>query len=366
MSDKKIKVGIAGARATCNILGLKSIPDVELTAICDLDEDVLREKSAEHNIPHTYRIFDDMLESDIDAVIISTPMQYHVMQTLAALEAGKHVMSEVTAGISMDELWWLKENVEKYGKTYMMAENYCYSPQMQTVINMANDGVFGKLYFGEGEYLHNVRDRAVYKNGKTSWRSFWQLGKRGCFYPTHSVGPVMKCFGGKRIKSVACFGTGSVTAPEFRQDDTTLTICTLEDGQIMKIRVDCMSNRPHNMHYYSLQGTNGVFEAPRGLGDDYKVFVGKDNFDAQWQPLADYYDKYLPERYKNATQEEKSAGHQGGDFFIVRDFIDAVCGNAKPFVDVYDACEWTAVGLLSEVSLANGGAGIDMPDFRKK
>ncbi|NLA76416.1 MAG: hypothetical protein GX851_01055 [Clostridiales bacterium] len=67
-------------------------------------------------------------------------------------------MSEVTAGVPLDELWWLKENVEKHGKTHMMAENYCYSPQIPTVVSMANDGVFGKLYFGEGDYLHNVRD----------------------------------------------------------------------------------------------------------------------------------------------------------------------------------------------------------------
>ena len=64
-----------------------------------------------------------MLESDIDAVVIATPMQLHVPQAILALEAGKHVMSEVTAGVTMDELWWLIESVEKSQKVYMMAEN---------------------------------------------------------------------------------------------------------------------------------------------------------------------------------------------------------------------------------------------------
>ena len=115
--SKKIKVGIVGARGKCMIMGLQNCENVEITAICDLDEAVLKEISEKYNIPNTYRIFDDMLESDIDAVIIATPMQYHVMQTLAALEAGKHVMSEVTAGVTMDELHWLVEAVEKSGKT---------------------------------------------------------------------------------------------------------------------------------------------------------------------------------------------------------------------------------------------------------
>ena len=91
-----------------------------------------------------------MLESDIDAVVIATPMQLHVPQTLAALEAGKHVLCEVTAGVTMDELWWLIEWVEKYNRVYMMAENYCYIPENQLILNMVQKGCFGDVYFGEG------------------------------------------------------------------------------------------------------------------------------------------------------------------------------------------------------------------------
>ena len=99
------------------LMGFHAIEGVEVAALCDLDEELLRQKSQEHGIPHTYRVFDDMLESDIDAVVIATPMQCHVPQAIAALaEAGKHVLSEVTAGVTMDELWWLKESVEKSGK----------------------------------------------------------------------------------------------------------------------------------------------------------------------------------------------------------------------------------------------------------
>src|SRR5690606_27282545 len=118
------------------------------------------EAAAKHGIPHTYRVFEDMLDSDIDAVVISTPMQLHVPQAIAALHAGKHVMSEVTAGVTMDELWWLKETVESTGKVYMMAENYCYIPENQQIMNMVKQGLFGDVYFGEGEYLHDIRSLA--------------------------------------------------------------------------------------------------------------------------------------------------------------------------------------------------------------
>lgn len=43
------------------------------------------------------------------------------------------------------------------------------------------------VVYGECEYLHNVRSLLTYPSGKTSWRAYWQLGKRGAFYPTHSI-----------------------------------------------------------------------------------------------------------------------------------------------------------------------------------
>ena len=367
-----IKVGIAGVRGLSTLKGFNSIPNVKIEALCDLDENLLKQKSVKYNIQKTYRIFDDMLESDIDAVVIATPMQCHVPQAIAALEAGKHVMSEVTAGVTMDELWWLTECVEKYKKVYMMAENYCYIPENQLIGNMAEKGLFGEIYFGEGEYLHDVKNLTVYnygdhQSGKRSWRSYWQLGKRGAFYPTHSLGPVMQWFKGDHIKSVSCFGTGWHTAPEFRQEDTSLTICQMESGKLIKIRLDCVSDRPHNLAYYSLQGTKGCYEAPRGLGDEHRIWLkgmDQDTDHAHWRPLKDFYE-YLPDRYKNATEEQKAAGHWGGDYFIVEDFFNAVARGVKPVIGIYEACEWTAVGLLSELSVTNGGRPVEMPKFNK-
>ncbi len=362
-----IKVGIVGARGLSTIMGFQSIPNVKVEALCDLNQEFLEVQAKKFNIPKTYRIYDDMLASDIDAVVVATPMQLHVPQTLQALEAGKHVMSEVTAGVTMDELWWLMEAVEKYNKVYMMAENYCYIPENQIILNMVEKGLFGEVYYGEGEYIHEYKRGTVYPNGKNSWRRFWQFGKRGIFYPTHSLGPVMQWFKGDRIKSVACYGTGWHTDPQIRQEDSTITVCQMESGKLIKLRLDCISERPHNLTYYSLQGTKGCYEAPRGLGDDHKIWfkgMDADTDQAKWRPLKDFYD-YLPDRYKNATEEQKAAGHWGGDFFIVQDFVDAINKGIKPSVDVYEACEWTAVALLSELSVMNGGRTMDMPKFRK-
>jgi hypothetical protein len=85
---------------------------------------------------------------------------------------------------------------------------------------------------------------------------------------------------------------------------------------------------------------------------------------AKWRGLSEFAD-FMPDRYKNATPEQVNAGHGGGDFFIVEDFVNAIKTNTPPDIDVYKGCEWTAVALLSELSVMNGGRAMDMPNFRK-
>ncbi len=368
MNQKTIRVGIAGARGLSTVMGLNALPNVEISALCDLDAGVLNHHGQNLNIPENrrYRIFDDMLESDIDAVVIATPMQCHVPQAIAALEAGKHVLSEVTAGVTMDELWWLCETVEKYKKTYMMAENYMYMPQIQLVRELIQRGMFGECYYAEGMYLHNIDPLFTYPNGKTSWRSFWQCGKRGNFYPTHSVGPVMQWFPGDHITEISTYSPGVYNELGLKQDSGTTTMCRLESGKLLQIRVDCLSPRPHRMAYYHLQGTKGAFESAVGFGDQDKIsFLSDTNHsdNMAWQALSDY-NEYLPERYRIATAEQNAAGHGGGDFFLVEDFITAIRTGTAPIVDVYTACEWTAVGLLSELSVVNNGRRMELPKFR--
>ena len=359
------KIGIVGVRGLSVMSAFENIDDAKITAFCDINADVLEEQAAKYAIPNRYRVYEDMLMSDIDAVIVATPMQLHVRQSIQALNAGKHVLSEVTAGVSFDELFWLVEEVEKSGKVYMMAENYIYMPKVQHVLAMARAGLFGDPYYGEGEYLHNLSNIMTYPDGTPSWRRWWQWGAIGLFYPTHSLGPVMKWFDEDRIDFVVALGTGRRTRPDIRQEDTSVALLQMKSGKLVRLRVDCISNRPHAMANYTLQGTKGVYESARTKGEDmvYIADEGGNPDKAQWTPLSQY-NEYLPPRYRDLEAKIKATGHGGGDYFIVEDFMNAIRGKQKPAVDVYEACEWTAVGLLSALSVSNRGRAMDMPDFR--
>ena len=372
---KQYKIGIAGARGKSTLLGFQAIGNAAVTAVCDLDEDTLNAFGGEAGVPASgrFRVFEDMLESDIDAVVIATPMQCHVPQALSAMLAGKHVLSEVPAAVTMDELWWLIETKEQTSRTFMMAENYCYTPAVQLVKALRDAGAFGTPFYAEGEYLHELGDHYLLRpDGGPTWRKFWQLGRRGNFYPTHALGPVMEWFAGDRVAEISCFGTGGgLVRPQYRQDELTVTMCRMQSGALAKITTACTAPRPHNMHAYLLQGTKGCYEAPRGLGDDHKIWLeghpapGDKEGEKCWRSLWDFREEYLPARWKNPPEAAKNAGHQGGDYYLVQAFVDAMDSGEEPMCNVYRAAEWTAVGLLSELSCVNGGRAMEVPHFRR-
>lgn len=356
------RVGIAGRRGAAFYAGLRAIPGVRLEALCDLDAQWLEREAREHQVPKTFERYTDMLDH-VDAVVVATPMQLHAIHTILALDAGKSVMSEVTACVSLDECWRLAAAVERSPGAYMMAENYCYIRDNVLVRELVRQGMFGDPYYGEGEYLHDVKDLHHAADGTPTWRYYWQVGTPGCTYPTHSLGPVMQWMRAadpsERCASVVCLGSGIHTDPEHPHDDTSITLVKLRSGKLIRLRLDMMSNRPHHMTYYSLQGTEGVYECSRDDHQRGSVWFGGER---RWTPIAEF-DHHLPEHWKNPPEAALRAGHGGGDYFVVKDWIDAVRGEREPAIGVSEALEWTAVGLCSTLSIQQGGASIRVPDF---
>lgn len=365
-----LRVGIAGKRGLSLVSGFRALAGrAEIVAFCDPDP-AAREQAEREGIARNVEHFTALLDDTVDAVVVATPMPLHVPQAVLALKAGKHVLCEVTAAVSLDECWLLRDTVLASGKTYMMAENYCYLRENVLVREMATKGLFGEPYFGEGEYLHEVRNYHHFSDGSPTWRYYWQVGVNGCTYGTHSLGPVMQWFTAadptEKIETVSCFGTGRHTDPEHPQDDTTLMLCKLGSGKLIKIRVDMLSNRPHRPTSYELQGTRGVYESSRAPGDGGgRIWIGdsRDGEERKWRPVREF-EEHLPSAWRNPPDEALRAGHGGGDYYEVRDFVEAIENGVTPPISLYDALEWTAAGLCSQLSIENGGAAVRVPNFR--
>ena len=371
--NNELKVGIVGApRGAGFMAGFNAVTETKVVALCDKNRETLERSAERYGIERRYTDYEQMLDSDVDVIVIATPMPLHAPMAIAALNAGKHVFSEVSAATDLTQCWQLAQAVKSSGRKYMMAENYCYMKPNVLVKELARRGLFGALYFGEGEYIHDVKDL----NRQTPWRRVWQTGRNGCTYPTHSLGPVLQWFNAARdegqevirVERVACFGSGrhyqDWRGVDFDHDDLTLMLCQLNTGGLVKIRLDMLSDRPHNLAYYSLQGTKGCYEARRGLGDQPKIWLADFHKPVEWHALSELEEEFMPAMWRNPPEEAVRAGHGGGDYFEVRDFVDSILHDTEPPIDVFAALDFTVPGLISEESINRGGVPLPVPDFR--
>src|SRR5690606_13284865 len=107
----RIRFGLIGANGMgwANLTSHLKLPEVEAVALCDVDERVLDERSAQltqatGRKPAVYKDFRKLLEDQtIDAVIIATPDHWHPLMMIAAVEAGKDVYVEKPLANSIEE-----------------------------------------------------------------------------------------------------------------------------------------------------------------------------------------------------------------------------------------------------------------------
>lgn len=337
--------------------------DAVVAAVCDTDAAGLEEARQALGAARAFADFGDMLAAgNLDAVIVATPMHLHAAQAIGALDAGCHVLSEVTAAVSVDECRRLVAAAVRARGLYMMAENCNYAVPNLVVAALVDAGLFGATYFSDGEYLHELKAL----NERTRWRRRWQTGIDGITYGTHALGPMLRWLPGDRVVAVCCAGSGHHYADPRGQpyhQDTHVMLGRLASGGLARVRVDMLSDRPSVTTTYQLQGTDGCYESARAAGERHRVWLRARAPDERtWLDLADLVDEFLPARWRGTVDDR--SGHGGSDVRLCTAFLDAVRGDAPVAMGIHEAMDATLPGLASQESMARGGAWIDVPDSR--
>ncbi len=393
-TTKRVRLAIVGGRrGAAYLTSVEAFKDrVELTAVCDLSETVQANWKKDHPEIKTFTELDQLLDADAcDAVALATPMPLHASQAVKAMQAGKHVMVEVIAALTMDECWQVVETAQKTGLVYMMAENYCYARTTMMVLNMVQKGVFGDLTYAEGGYIHDTRDLSLTPNGEITWRG--ELRRyNGNTYPSHPLGPVAQWLdavhgGTDRLVTAASWTTPAkgmrqylkekigLNHPNAKEElwpggDSATTVVQTEKGALAVLRRDSASLRPHNMFHFELQGTQAAYLSGRHEKEDPLIWIdgtspGKSPGNAEWEPLFKYSERYEHPRWRQWGEKASQTAHGGGDFFILDDFITSIQTGARPGVDVYDAVTWSSIMPLSIESIAKGNVPLEIPNFAK-
>jgi len=121
---KRLRVGVLGAGQIAQAAHFESCTkarNADLTAICDLADDLRERMAIVHGADRTFKDYDAMLaDPEIDAVIVATADQFHVPMSIRALEAGKHVLCEKPVGLDVEEVEALKRAVISSGKVFQV------------------------------------------------------------------------------------------------------------------------------------------------------------------------------------------------------------------------------------------------------
>ena len=388
-----------GMRGPGAVERMTHIPGVEIAAICDVREErtkVVNEILEERGFPRAPEFYGDttvwrqVVElPDVDLVYIATDWISHAKIGVAAMKAGKHVAIEVPAAMNMDEIWDLINTSEQTRKHCIQLENCVYDFFELTTLNMAQHGLFGEILHGEGAYIHGLQP--FWDEYWSNWRMDFNRKHRGDVYPTHGLGPVcmaMNIHRGDKLNYLVSMDTKAVgnpafikektgeTVTDFRNGDHTMTMIRTEKERTIMIQHDVTSPRPYN-RLYQLSGT-------KGFANKYPIQgLVFDTRDLEPDAIPNHEDldshRFVPnevrlalmEKYKHPIArdiEEKAkevGGHGGMDFIMDYRLIYCLQRGLPLDMDVYDLAEWCCLIPLTEISLDNNSAPVEIPDFTR-
>lgn len=155
--EKKIKVGIIGVGgiSSVHIKGYLALDNVELYAFCDIDEEKLKRKGERFGVDRLYTDYNKMLSElpELDAVSVCTWNAAHAPCTIAALNAGKHVICEKPMAMNVEEAMAMKEAAERNGKLLMIGFVRRFGNDCTVLKDFVDNGELGDIYYAKASYL---------------------------------------------------------------------------------------------------------------------------------------------------------------------------------------------------------------------
>jgi hypothetical protein len=376
-----------GGRGT-SLLGNLLAADARILALCD----VVRSK-AEHACslvekagqpkPTLYTDGDHDFEKlvardDLDLVIIATPWDWHVEMAVASMKHGKHTATEVPAAYTLEDCWRLVDTSEQTRRHCIMLENCCYGYNETLVLRLIHEGLFGDLLYGEGAYVHDLREELFSGAGEGLWRRTAHTLRDGNLYPTHGLGPVANYMGiqrGDRFDYLVSVSTPQRGLDLYRKEhlaandprqaeryingDMNTTIIKTANGLTLTVKHDVVNPHPYD-RINVIAGTKGAFA-------DYppRIYFDGQKGGEEWASIEPWKEHQHPLWRREGEIAKKLGGHGGMDYIMLYRLLECMKQGLEPDMDVYDAAVWSAPGPLSRASLSQSSAPARFPDFTR-
>lgn len=391
-----------GNRGPGHLKFFADLPGTEVVAVCDLYEDKAKKWGAEakkigggkrhknvalyYGDENKWRTMLDEVKPDV--VFVITNWKNHAPMCIEAMKKGAHAFCEVPIALSLEEMWNIVDTSEATGKHCMMMENVNYAREELMYLNMCRLGVIGEPLHAEAAYIHELRGQMEeQERGTGSWRTGHYARRNGNLYPTHGLGPVAQYMNLARTEdnfgSIVSYSTpargrklyAEKNYPadhkwnqlDFKGGDMNTSIIKTHLGRTIMIQWDETSPRPYTRHNL-IQGTKGIlagFPTRVALEGGIEGVTENHHQWAEGEQLAAIYEKYDHPLYKRLNEAAKGSGHGGMDGLMMYRIVECLQKGLPLDQNVYEGCYWSAVGTLSEHSVAQGGMPQIFPDFTR-
>lgn len=368
MSQKKVNVALVGLSFGAEFLPIyQKHPNANLYAICQRDPVKLKELGDAFGVEKRYTSYEELLKDpNVDAVHINTPVNMHAPQTIAALNAGKHVGCTIPSGTTVEECWEIVKAAEKNKKNYMLMETVIYSREYLHVRELRDQGKLGRIQFLRGSHLQNME----------GWPAYWE-GFPPMRHATHCVSPCLALVNGE-AEWVSCVGSGRIKEAYAAKYGSPFAY----ESAHFKVRDQDVGFEVSRFLYgvtrqyvesFDVYGENMSYEWQRAEGDDPILHVGGEKVEKIKVPD---YAHLLPEPIRRFTTKgvyddehqhlsfAQGGGHGGSHPHLVHEFLSSIVEGRASFPDVYQSCNWTCAGLCAHESAMNGGKVVQVPNFR--
>lgn len=252
MKKKILNVGVISCSdmAQSHMLAVKNHEQACLAAVCDVDEEKLREAGDKMGVEARYTDYRELLRHPgLDVVIIVTPDQLHREMVEESLNAGLHVLCEKPLALLREDLNAIVAASRASDKKLMVGQICRFTPGFAKAKELIDAGELGDIYYVESEYAHDYQD-ILSENGWRSDPNRNGVVGGGC----HAV-DLLRWVAGDPIEVTAY--ANHKMLPIVPYDDCTIAILRFENDVIGKVFVSTGCKRAYTMRssFYGTKGT---------------------------------------------------------------------------------------------------------------
>ena len=256
MTDSsEFRVGLLGLGAIAQVVHLPILAHmngVKLVTVCDVDQPKAKAIAARFGIERVARNDDEVFAADdLDAVVIATPSHLHEVQSIAALQGGKHVLVEKPLAIEPEAAARVTEAARKYGRTLMVAMNNRYRPDTIALKPFATGGELGTVFLARGAWL-NRKMRMV----RPTWRHRKATAGGGALMDlgVQTLDLAMWLLSFPKVGSLVCH---THAGEGMEVEDSAAILLRLANGSAISLSLSWSLVAEKDRHYMRLLGTRG-------------------------------------------------------------------------------------------------------------